>query len=417
MNKKCIILREAYDWLVVGDKNSEVTKTEYDKLCIYLKNNLPQVSILYNYNRLKIINYVGIISADNIVLEILPKISLSNNAIEDRKILMHMLSKCRKLNANVRNMMNTNILKQPLINILGKIYAVKLKKELQRGMYYEYRTENDLLNKIKGKIMITENIRRNPFDKTKVYCRYDEFTSNNMLNSILKRAACILYDSINDESVKNELNFIKNMMMEADDIYIPDYILNRFTLNRKNERFSEVFSIAKLILQNSSIDNSLGKDTGFAILFEMNYLYEEYIGIVLKEIIEDEKITVNTQEKQKYLLYNIEKNKNEIALKPDIVVYKELYAKMIIDTKWKASIVNDSEEYKQSDIYQMYAYITTYETCEKCILLYPKISEEINHSKWKLKNSFAGKTIALFEVDLSSYENTKCDLRKLIEEV
>ena len=417
MKNKYIILREAYDWLTIGNEDNELTKTEYDKLCVYLKNNLSQVSVLYDYNRLKIINFVGIINTGNIILEILPKISLNENEAEDRKVLMFMLSKCRKLKIDVKDMINSNIIKQPLINILAKIYTVKLKKEFQKGMYYEYRSEEELLNKIKGKIMITENVRKNPFDKTKVYCRYDEFTSNNMLNAILKRAACVLYDCVNDDYIKGELKIIRNMMRETDDIYISNYILNNCNLDRKSERFAEVLAIARLILTNSSMDKSSGNETGFAILFEMNYLYEEYIGILIKEIIDDERISISTQEKQKHLLYNIKKNKNEISLKPDIVVYDESSAKMIIDTKWKAAVINDRETYKQSDIYQMYAYITTYETCEKCILLYPKISEEINHSTWKLRNTFAGKTIAIYEVNLSSYEETKRELRELIAEV
>lgn len=417
MNNKYIILREAFDWICIGNESNELNKTEYDKLCIYLKKNLPKVSVLYDYNRLKFINYVGIIHIDNIVIEILPKISLSTDAAEDRKALLFMLSKCRKINVDIRDMIESNIIKQHLINILAKIYVTRLKKEIQRGMHYEYKSEEELLNRIKGKIMITENIKKNPFNKTKVYCKYDEFTCNNMLNAILKRAVCILYDCVDDDYVKSELNIIRKMMVETDDIYISDDILDSYSLNRKSERFSEVLSIAKLILKNSTMDKSMGADTGFSILFEINYLYEEYIGIVLKEVIDDERISLSAQEKNKYLLFNTKKNKHEIALKPDIVIYKESSVKMIIDTKWKASMVNNMETYKQSDIYQMYAYITTYETCEKCILLYPKMSKENDHSIWKLNNTFNDKRIALHEIDLSSYEKTKDELKELIADL
>ncbi|MCS4570204.1 hypothetical protein FZ989_05960 [Clostridium perfringens] len=52
----------------------------------------------FGYKKLKFINYVGVIALDNLVIEILPKISLSGEVLEDRKVLLFMLSKCRKIN-------------------------------------------------------------------------------------------------------------------------------------------------------------------------------------------------------------------------------------------------------------------------------------------------------------------------------
>ena len=85
---------------------------------------------------------------------------------------------------------------------------------------------------------------------------------------------------------------------------------------------------------------SFGKENGFSILFEMNYLYEEYIGVLLKEVISESNIRISTQEKSKYLLWNTLRERNEIALKPDIVIYKNNMPKIIIDTKWKLAFLD-----------------------------------------------------------------------------
>ena len=198
------------------------------------------------------------------------------------------------------------------------------------------------------------------------------------------------------------------------DIGIKLYIdILNYKLNRMNNRFLECFTLAKLILLNSSMDKSLGKENGFSILFEMNYLYEEYIGVLLKEVFNDTNISINTQEKSRYLLWNTLKERNEIALKPDIVIYKDNKPKVIIDTKWKSSSINNIEIYSQSDIYQMYAYITTYAECEECILLYPKF-EDISHSYWKLNQNIGDKKILISEISLESYEKSKEELFKLV---
>ena len=159
-------------------------------------------------------------------------------------------------------------------------------------------------------------------------------------------------------------------------------------------------------------DNSKGKEFGFTLLFEMNYLYEEYIGTVLKEIMcEEEDILVSTQEKAKYLLYNEKRNKEEISLKPDIVIYKGEIPKIIIDTKWKRGTWNGKENYSQGDVYQMYAYITSYKECEKCVLLYPK-EEDGGDVLWSVKG-YDNKGILMRNVDLSSYEKTKENLKEI----
>lgn len=415
MKTKYIVIREAYDWLAIGSSTNELTNIEFNSVCNYLKNRNLNNAAQYGFNKIKFINYVGIISVGNLVIEILPKISITNDIVKDRKILMFMLSKCNKVSVNINEILETNIVNKSLLDILAKIFTKKLLLELQKGMYLEYVTEENSLNKIKGKVMITQNAKINYANKSKVYCRYDEFTENNILNSILLRATNFLLPVINTSLIKKDLNIIKSILSDVDDLYIPVNIFENYKLNKKNERFKEVFTLAKLILNNSTMDKSSGKENGFSILFKMNYLYEEYIGVLLKETIEDKEIIINTQEKLKYLLCNKNTGRNEIALKPDIVIYKDHKPKMIIDTKWKSSSIDGREVYSQSDIYQMYAYITTYTECEKCILLYPRVNNEVVHSKWKLNNNISDKEIIINEVTLESYTETKNELLNLLK--
>ena len=413
MKTKYIILKEGYDWLSVGSEDNEITVSEYRDLCLYLKKNISNKSILYDYNKIKFINYVGIIKIKNLIIEILPKISLSNDIIKDRKMLIFMLSKCNKLSVDIKELLNSNILNNSLLDILAKVYSKKLLNELQKGLYREYVSKEEALSIIKGKILISKSIKENTINKNKMNCKYDEFTEDNLFNAILKRAINVILFSIKNDDVKKELNIINNIFNDVSDIYISNNIILNYKLNRMNNRFLECFTLAKLILLNSSMDKSLGKENGFSILFEMNYLYEEYIGVLLKEVFNDTNISINTQEKSRYLLWNTLKERNEIALKPDIVIYKDNKPKVIIDTKWKSSSINNREIYSQSDIYQMYAYITTYTECEECILLYPK-EENISHSEWRLNQNIADKKISISEISLESYETSKKELFKLV---
>ncbi|MCI6457639.1 MAG: McrC family protein, partial [Clostridium sp.] len=332
----------------------------------------------------------------------------------DREILVFMLSKCNKLSVDINELLNSNILNNSLLDILAKVFSKKLLNVLQKGLYREYVSKEEALSTIKGKILISKSIKENTINKNKMNCKYDEFTEDNLFNAILKRAINVILFSIKNDDVKKELNIINNIFNDVSDIYISNNIILNYKLNRMNNRFLECFTLAKLILLNSSMDKSLGKENGFSILFEMNYLYEEYIGVLLKEVFNDTNISINTQEKSRYLLWNTLKERNEIALKPDIVIYKDNKPKIIIDTKWKSATIDGKEVYTQGDIYQMYAYITTYEECQQCILLYPKTNENVKHSEWVLNDDIRNKKILIYEINLENYQKTKNELLYLI---
>lgn len=414
MKSKYIILREGYDWLRIGNEENNITVSEYRNLSNYLKKNISKRSVIYDYNKIKFINYVGIINVNNLIIEILPKISLTNDNSKDREMLIFMLSKCNKISVDMKEMINSNILNNSLLDIFAKIFSSALLRELSKGIYRSYVSYEEALTMIRGKISITKSVKENTIIKNKMYCEYDEFTEDNLLNCILKKAINIILFSVKNNNIKKELNIVNNILNEVSDIYIDSNIISNYKLNRMNSRFLKCFTLAKFILLSSSFDKSLGKEDGFSILFEMNYLYEEYIGVLLKEIYNNEDVSVITQEKNKYLLWNLKSERNEIALKPDIVVYKNDKVDTIIDTKWKSASVSNKEVYSQGDIYQMYAYITSYLECQKCILLYPRNSNDINHSIWKLNNIMGNKMILIKEISLDNYYKTKEEIKEVI---
>ena len=154
MKIKYIVLKEGYDWLSIGNEDNQITTSEYRDLCLYLKKNIGDKSIVYDYNKIKFINYVGIIKVSNLIIEILPKISLSNSINKDREMLIFMLSKCNKLSVDIKELLNTNIINNSLLDILAKVFSKKLLSELQKGVYREYVSKEEALSMIKGKILI-----------------------------------------------------------------------------------------------------------------------------------------------------------------------------------------------------------------------------------------------------------------------
>ena len=207
MNKH-ICVREAYDWIYIGDRNYQLTRYEADELIKYLsdrEDDFPCGIIKNEYNRLKLINYVGIISIESVTIEIIPKISLSNNKKKDKEILLQMLSKCSKLPFDIDNSINTNLAEYDLIELLAKFFVQKLQREINKGIYREYINKEENLNFIKGKLLLSSHIKKNHVNKVKAYCSYDEYSENNFLNLVFKTACNVILRKINDDEIKDNL--------------------------------------------------------------------------------------------------------------------------------------------------------------------------------------------------------------------
>ncbi|MGL6154605.1 MAG: 5-methylcytosine restriction system specificity protein McrC, partial [Cetobacterium sp.] len=107
------------------------------------------------------------------------------------------------------------------------------------------------------------------------------------------------------------------------------------------------------------------------------------------------------------LLINKNSNKSILTLTPDIVLYEDSKAKLIIDTKWK-------NNYTSNDIYQIHTYLTSYEDVKKGILIYPQSlskSENIFLETSSLNNK---KEIEIIYLNIFDIKLTKSILRNLL---
>ncbi|MEO1928080.1 MAG: hypothetical protein ABGX26_05270, partial [Nautiliaceae bacterium] len=100
-----------------------------------------------------------------------------------------------------------------------------------------------------------------------------------------------------------------------------------------------------------------GESISFAILFDMNKLFESFVGSCFKKYSKEVKL-----QHKKFHLFDIEK---KYGLIPDIVVENKIF-----DTKWK--IIKSLEDISGSDFYQMFAYAKKYDSKE-VTLIFPKV--------------------------------------------
>jgi 5-methylcytosine-specific restriction enzyme subunit McrC len=192
-------------------------------------------------------------------------------------------------------------------------------------------------------------------------------------------------------------------------------LLEHMQFDRQTGRLEPAFRIARLILSRMSVLQRGAQEESLSFLFEINSLYETYIGIVLQQMFSGSNTIVRLQHEQVKLLKNDDSGRDNIQLIPDMVLGtrhedgREVWT-TIIDTKWKTS------NYQQDDIYQMYAYVTGYLDAVRAILLYPKAEEIPIMRNWSL-SADNSKRIHVRSVRVDHLAHTREDLMRILEDV
>ena len=132
----------------------------------------------------------------------------------------------------------------------------------------------------------------------------------------------------------------------------------KLIINRQVKHYEQTLLWCKIFLLGNSFTPHKGDDLAFALLFDMNKLFESYVGNFIKKSFPGTIL----QHSEKHLI----EYPKSFKLRPDIF----LEGKFIADTKWK--IIGSSNDISQANLCQLYAYGKKHECC-KLHLIYPKI--------------------------------------------
>ena len=304
-------------------------------------------------------NYVGVLQTKSgLTIEILPKIANKTDTNKSKAVFIKMLKTLKNFPFKSSNLASLKIQNLPLLEIFISMFLCELEALVKKGIKSDYVALEENLNFLKGKLSINEQIKRNSVHKERFYVGYSEFLSDIKINRIIKTTLKFLYkksnSSKNQQKIR-ELLFIFDEVLECED-YKNSFA--KLVINRQVKHYEQTLLWCKIFLLGNSFTPNKGDDLGFALLFDMNALFESYVGNFIKKSFPDAIL----QHSEKHLV----ENPKSFKLRPDIF----LKGKFIADTKWK--IVKSRYDISQADLYQLYAYGKKHE-CSNLYLIYPKI--------------------------------------------
>jgi len=327
----------------------------------FAKQNPNILSFTKNGN-LKAQNYVGIIQTKSgFVLEILPKISEKNDITKSKQILIKMLKTLKNTPFKNYQKANLKIDKLPLLEIFIKMFLYEVGNLIKKGIKSDYISLENNKSFLKGKLKISKHITKNIAHKERFFIEYDEYIQNRIENQIIKTT--LLFLQKKSKKFQRQIREYLFVFDEIDKITDIKTAFNKINLSRDMKYYDNILLWSRVFLLNNSFSPYKGKNEVFALLFDMNRLFEDYVAFYFKKYYKNVKLQHN-----KYYLLS-QNNTNFFKLKPDIYLIDK---NIILDTKWK--IINDIKDISQSDLYQMFAYAMRY-NCDEVYLIYPKIND------------------------------------------
>ena len=323
---------------------------------------------------------VGVLAAEGCSLEILPKIDVpapdgsSQERGQIRKRLVDMLAVARDIRIETGRVTELDWQHNTLLEILIRIFADKLTDTLRRGMPRRYLGQEDDLAALRGALDVKRQFTRHAVNPSKLACRFDTLSEDIALNRIMKAAVehlLRLSRSVANLQKLRELAFVYG---EITSVQVSALRWDNVMLDRTNRAWVDLLGMARLFLQQRYQTSSTGVGQGTALLFDMNVLFEDYVGRLIQRAVSGTGRFARLQGGRKYCLTVTDGTDRALfQTRPDILVYEGTEVVQVVDTKWKrisSKIEDPKQGVSQADVYQMMAYAHLYHA-PRVTLVYP----------------------------------------------
>ncbi|MDO6505544.1 McrC family protein [Colwellia sp. 4_MG-2023] len=384
---------------IVGD-NLCLSDNQFDALKKLIKSDDSDHYQLFRYGfekRREVLvcqNYVGVICLpDGDQIEILPKTHKLNYVSEgassvdkdkSRNNLIKMLKATRYLPGKMASSAALDITNMPLLDVFIQLFLDEVNSLIKRGISRHYQPKEENIAYLKGKLLVSQQIRTNLVMKHRHYMEFDELSSNRAENRLIRSALQWAFNRVEGKTK----HFCQELLFHFTDIPTSKNIrldLKSWQKGRHLRHYEPVLPWLEMIFKEQSPTSVDGSTNMLSILFPMEKVFEDYVALALKKQFPE--YDIKTQVREKSLITHTPikgskpiKEKSLFQLRPDLYITCTAEDRVIIgDTKWKLideNLPGKKYNIKESDIYQMLAYNQTYQKNEEkgaeIWLIYPK---------------------------------------------
>jgi 5-methylcytosine-specific restriction enzyme subunit McrC len=391
-----LIVREHEEIAVVAQRHDgerALHMAEADAL--WLMCERQKVAAMSWANRaVKFSHHCGVIQVGSLVVEILPKIADDDGF--DRTVLLHMIDLACDFPLRGQDADRIAIGSPHLLGALMRWFCQELFLQFHQGLLRTYVTESDTLTSVRGRWRPDIDAWRHAGRPDRLQCEYDELTTNNAYNQVIKAALRRVQAVASGlPAIARDVTKLLGWLVDVDDVTGAEVMLDRLVSSRLTRRYDRVLMMARWFLAGESPDLQRGRRTSIALLFDMNALFQATLASAVRQVAPPG-LTVRENGPRRHLAVDIHGN-DRVPLKPDLTLMQGDTAVAIIDAKWKRLDPQAGGALRglnPADVYQMHAYAAAYD-CPRVALWFPgQVGQPASAGKPHYRWSIAGVPVA-----------------------
>ncbi|MBL8775347.1 MAG: hypothetical protein JNK12_05430 [Acidimicrobiales bacterium] len=222
-------------------------------------------------------------------------------------------------------------------------------RAFSQGILQGYRRVEEAIPAVRGRIREADQVRRRFGLALPVEVAYDDFTTDIAENLLIRSAAARLRQLRDlDDRSRHRLARL-DAVLEGVSYLIPGHRPPEIRFSRLNDRYRGATTLARLILDNLSVELHRGGHTAVSFLFDMNKVFEDFVTAALT--VEFGRLGLRvTPQWRGYL-----DEAGRVTIKPDLTWWSAGRCRGVADIKYKSLYKADMPN---ADAYQALAYCT-----------------------------------------------------------
>jgi 5-methylcytosine-specific restriction enzyme subunit McrC len=229
---------------------------------------------------------------------------------------------------------------------LAVLFAAEATRALATGPLRGYRTEDQTLAVVRGRLRLREQELRRYGMLVPLEVTVDEWTADTDENRRI-RAACrrLLPLTVSTPHVHEQLVRVDRLL--ADVTVLPAGAMHRsWVVTRLNARLHRLLHLADLVLDHATVEHRVGDIQVHGYVLSMSWLFERLIGQLLTEA--GGQIRVEEQATRRLDRGGL------LTIKPDLLFVDGREVVAVADTKYK--LLDDAGRFPNADAYQLVTY-------------------------------------------------------------